>query len=271
MIDKIITLALEEDTALGDITSDNIFSIKDKAAACLVAKQDLILCGVNLAKEIFEYVDKNLIFKTKFSDGDKIKKGTVIATVSGATLSILKAERTALNFMQRMSGIATQAAELNKICKKYGVMLVDTRKTQPALRKFDKYAVKTGGAKNHRMSLSDEVLIKDNHISAAGSITKAVQKIRQNIGHTNKIEVETKNLTEVKEALKAGADIIMLDNMTPKEISKIVTFVKGRAILEASGGINPSNLEDYAKTGVDVISMGCLTHSVKSADISLLI
>ena len=150
-------------------------------------------------------------------------------------------------------------------------MLVDTRKTLPALRKFDKYAVKTGGAKNHRMSLSDAVLIKDNHIAASGSITKAIAKIRQNIGHTNKIEVETKNLAEVKEALKAKADIIMLDNMTPKEIEKIVAFVEGRAILEASGGINPNNLEEYAKTGVDVISMGCLTHSVKSADISLLI
>ena len=271
MIDKIVALALEEDTALGDITSDNIFTLKDKATARLVAKQDLVLCGVNLAKEIFEYVDPCLFFKTKYNDGDRIKKGTVIATVSGSTLSILKAERTALNFMQRMSGIATQASELNKICQKYGVMLVDTRKTLPALRKFDKYAVKTGGAKNHRMSLSDAVLIKDNHIAAAGSITKAVQKIKQNIGHTNKIEVETKNLAEVKEALKAKADIIMLDNMTPKEIEKIVAFVEGRAVLEASGGINPGNLEQYAKTGVDVISMGCLTHSVKSADISLLI
>lgn len=271
MIDKIVILALEEDTALGDITSENIFSLKDKSTARLVAKQDLILCGINLAKRIFEYVDRSLIFKTKFNDGDKIKKGMVIATISGMTLSILKAERTALNFMQRMSGIATQTYELNKICKKYGVMLVDTRKTLPALRKFDKYAVKTGGAKNHRMSLSDAVLIKDNHIAAAGSITKAVQKIKQNIGHTNKIEVETKNLSEVKEALKVGADIVMLDNMKPKEIEKMVTYVKKRAILEASGGITPDNLEEYAKTGVDVISMGCLTHSVKSADISLLI
>ncbi len=271
MIDKIVALALEEDTALGDITSENIFTNKDKTTARLVAKQNLILCGIDLAKEIFKYVDQTLVFKTKFNDGDKVKKGAVIATVSGSTLSILKAERTVLNFMQRMSGIATQAAELNEVCKKYGVMLVDTRKTQPALRKFDKYAVKTGGAKNHRMSLSDAVLIKDNHITAAGSITKAVQKIRQNIGHTNKIEVETKNLAEVKEALKVKADIIMLDNMTPKEIEKIVAFVEGRAVLEASGGINPENLEQYAKTGVDVISMGCLTHSVKSADISLLI
>ena len=271
MIDRIITLALEEDTALGDITSENIFTLKDKTTARLVAKENMVLCGVILAKEIFEYVDKNLIFKTKFNDGDKLKKGTVIATVSGSVLSILKAERTVLNLMQRMSGIATQANELNKICKKYGVILTDTRKTQPALRKFDKYAVKTGGAKNHRMSLSDEVLIKDNHIAAAGSITKAVQKIKANIGHTNKIEVETKNLAEAKEAYKAGADIIMLDNMKPEEIKKIVACLKGRAILEASGGINPNNLVEYAKTGVDVISMGCLTHSVKSADISLLI
>ena len=271
MIDRIITLALEEDTALGDITSENIFSTNDKSNARLIAKEDLILCGVDLAKDIFEYVDRNLVFKTRFTDGEKLKKGTIIATVSGATLSILKAERTALNFMQRMSGIATQANKLNAICKKYGVMLVDTRKTQPALRKFDKYAVKIGGAKNHRMSLSDEVLIKDNHIAAAGSITKAVQKIRASVGHTNKIEVETKNLDEVKEALKAGADIIMLDNMAPKDVAKIVKFVNGRVTLEASGGINASNLEEYAKTGVNVISMGCLTHSVKSADISLLI
>ena len=271
MIDKIIELALQEDMGLGDITSENIFTLKDKSNAYFIAKEDMIVCGTLVAKDVFEYVDSKIDFKILKEDGTPVKKGQIIAQVKGKTLSILQAERPALNFMQRMSAIASKSYKLNKIAAKYGVMLVDTRKSLPGLRKFDKYAVRIGGAKNHRMSLSDGVLIKDNHIAAVGGIKKAVSKIRKAIGHTPKIEVEVKNLKEVKEALLAKADIIMLDNMTPKEISKIVAFVNGRVILEASGGINPSNLEDYANTGVDVISMGCLTHSVKSADISLLI
>lgn len=271
MIDKIIELAVEEDLGLGDITSDNIFSPSDKAVAVFVAKDDMVVCGADIAAQVFDYIDPNLKFKMTVKEGAFVKKGAKIATVEGSTLSILKAERPALNFMQRMSGIATMSRELSKITAKYGVMLVDTRKSLPGMRKFDKYAVRTGGARNHRMSLADSVMIKDNHIAAAGGITKAVNLIKSKIGHTPKIEVEVKNLAEVKEALKAGADIIMFDNMSPAAIKEAVVITKGNAITEASGGINKNNLEDYCKTGVDVISMGALTHSVPAKDISLLI
>lgn len=271
MIEKIIALALEEDMGLGDITSDNIFTEKDKSTAYFIAKEDMLVCGTLVAKEVFEYVDDKIDFKILKQDGTFVKKGQTIAQVKGKTLSILKAERPALNFMQRMSAIASNAFELNKIAQKYGVMLVDTRKSLPGMRRFDKYAVKTGGAKNHRMSLSDGVLIKDNHIAAAGGIKQAVSKIRKAIGHTPKIEVEVKNLKEVKEALLAKADIIMLDNMKPAEIKKALKVINKQAITEASGGINKNNLEEYCKTGVDVISMGALTHSAGAKDISLLI
>jgi len=183
--------------------------------------------------------------------------------------SILKAERTALNFMQRMSGIATAAREYAAIGNKYGVMIVDTRKTQPGLRRLDKYAVRVGGARNHRISLADSVMIKDNHIAAAGSIAKAVEKIKSVIGHTPKIEVETTNLEEVKEALAAGADIIMLDNMTPAQIEVCKKEINGRALIEVSGGVTKANLEEYCKVKPDVISMGALTHSVPAKDLSL--
>ena len=178
MIDKIIELALQEDMGLGDITSENIFTRKDKSNAYFIAKEDMIVCGTLVAKDVFEYVDSKVDFKILKEDGTLVKKGQVIAQVKGRTLSILQAERPALNFMQRMSAIASKSFRLNKIAAKYGVMLVDTRKSLPGLRKFDKYAVRIGGAKNHRMSLSDGVLIKDNHIAAAGSIAKAVEKVR---------------------------------------------------------------------------------------------
>lgn len=271
MIDKIIELALEEDLGLGDITSDNIFTAEDKSKAVFLAKDDMVVCGGKVAEDVFNYVDPSVKFKMLKKDGAFVKKGTIISEVSGPTLSILKAERPALNFMQRMSGIATASREYSAIAAKYNVMIVDTRKSLPGMRKFDKYAVRTGGARNHRMSLADSVLIKDNHIAAAGSITKAVNIIKSKIGHTPKIEVEVKNLKEVKEALKAGADIVMFDNMTPSEIIKAKDLVAGKAIIEVSGGVNKNNLEEYCKTGVDVISMGALTHSVPSKDISLLI
>lgn len=198
-----------------------------------------------------------------------MKKGEVVLELTGSTLSILKAERTALNFMQRMSGIATASREYAAIGKKYGVMIVDTRKTQPGLRRLDKYAVRTGGARNHRISLADSVMIKDNHIAAAGSITAAVKKIKDVIGHTPKVEVETTTLDEVKEALTAGADIIMLDNMTPEQIAVCKKEIAGRAIIEVSGGVNKTNLEAYCAVRPDVISMGALTHSVPAKDLSL--
>ena len=269
ILDKIIELALQEDLSLGDITSDTIFSPENRAKAVIVAKEDLVLCGMDTAREVFHAVDHEIIFHPLKKDGELVKKGERVLELEGRVLSILKAERTALNFMQRMSGIATIAREFSQIGKKYGVMIVDTRKTQPGLRRLDKYAVRVGGARNHRISLADSVMIKDNHIAAAGSITKAVEKIKSVIGHTPKIEVETTNLEEVKEALNAGADIIMLDNMTPEQILKCKKEISGRAIIEVSGGVNKNNLEDYCKTGVDVISMGALTHSVPAKDLSL--
>ncbi|MDR0734926.1 MAG: carboxylating nicotinate-nucleotide diphosphorylase [Elusimicrobiota bacterium] len=271
MTDPIIKLAVEEDFALGDITSDNIFRAGDRCKAVFVAKEDMIVCGGEAAKQVFEYVDPRIKFAQLAPEGAAVKKGARIAAVEGPTLGVLRGERAALNFMQRMSAIASVARELSAIARKYGVMLTDTRKSQPGMRKFDKYAVRTGGARNHRMSLADGVLIKDNHIAAAGGITAAVKKIKNKIGHTSKIEVETKNLKEAAEALKAGADIIMLDNMRPAEIIKAKKLISGKAVIEVSGGVNKNNLEEYCKTGVDVVSMGALTHSVPAKDISMLV
>lgn len=269
ILDKIIELALLEDLSLGDITSDTIFTPENRAKAAIRAKEDLVLCGMDVAKTVFHAVDPDVVFTPLKKDGDNVKKGEVVLELTGSTLSILKAERTVLNFMQRMSGIATASREYAAIGKKYGVMIVDTRKTQPGLRRLDKYAVRTGGARNHRISLADSVMIKDNHIAAAGSITAAVKKIKDVIGHTPKVEVETTTLDEVKEALNAGADIIMLDNMTPEQIAVCKKEIAGRAIIEVSGGVNKTNLEAYCAVRPDVISMGALTHSVPAKDLSL--
>lgn len=269
ILDKIIELALLEDLSLGDITSDTIFTPENRAKAAIRAKEDLVLCGMDVAKTVFHAVDPDVIFTPLKKDGNNVKKGEVVLELTGSTLSILKAERTALNFMQRMSGIATASREYAAIGKRYGVMIVDTRKTQPGLRRLDKYAVRTGGARNHRISLADSVMIKDNHIAAAGSITAAVKKIKDVIGHTPKVEVETTTLDEVKEALTAGADIIMLDNMTPEQIAVCKKEIAGRAIIEVSGGVNKTNLEAYCAVRPDVISMGALTHSVPAKDLSL--
>ncbi len=269
ILDKIIELALLEDLSLGDITSDTIFTPENRAKAVITAKEDLVLCGMETAREVFAAVDEEVSFRPLKKDGEDVKKGEKVLELEGRTLSILKAERTALNFMQRMSGIATAARAYAAIGKKYGVMIVDTRKTQPGLRRLDKYAVRIGGARNHRISLADSVMIKDNHIAAAGSITAAVKKIKDVIGHTPKVEVETTNLQEVQEALAAGADIIMLDNMTPQQVAVCKKEIAGRAIIEVSGGVNKDNLEAYCQAGPDVISMGALTHSVPAKDLSL--
>jgi len=269
IIEKIIQLAIEEDLGLGDITSDNIFTAQDRARAVIVAKEDLVLSGMDIARQTFWYVDETLLFTPLKKDGDLVKKGEKVLELEGATLSILKGERTALNFMQRMSGIATASREYAEIAQAYGVMMVDTRKSQPGMRKLDKYAVRCGGARNHRMSLADSVMIKDNHIAAAGSITAAVRRIKDAIGHTPKIEVEVTNTQEITEALQAGADIIMLDNMTPAQAAEAVQFIAGRALVEISGGITKENLAAYCQAKPDVISSGALTHSVPSKDLSL--
>ena len=269
IIDKIVQLALEEDLGLGDITSDHIFTPQDRARAVVRAKEDLVLCGLEVARETFALVDEALDFKPLKKDGDEVKKGEVVLQLEGRTLSILKGERTALNFMQRLSSIASASRRYARLAAPYGVMVVDTRKTQPAMRRLDKYAVRVGGARNHRMSLSDSVMIKDNHIAAAGSIAAAVARIKAAIGHTPKIEVETTTLDEVDQALQAGADIIMLDNMTPAQAAQAVQRVAGRALTEISGGITEDNLEAYCQAKPDVISSGALTHSVPSKDLSL--
>ncbi len=267
--DKIILLALEEDLGLGDITSDNIFTPADGARAVVRAKEDLVLCGMEVARQVFEIVDPSVRFTPLKKDGDEIKKGEEVLELSGPALSILKGERTALNFMQRLSGIASASRAYARVGEKYGVMIVDTRKTQPGMRRLDKYAVRVGGARNHRMTLADSVMIKDNHIAAAGSITKAVEKIKAAIGHTPKIEVETETPAQVREALAAGADIIMLDNMTPDQAKECKQIVNGKALIEISGGVTLENLEAYCQAGPDVISSGALTHSVPSKDLSL--
>ena len=267
--DKIILLALEEDLGLGDITTDNIFPPTDGAIAVVRAKEDLVLCGMDIARQVFELVDPAVEFTPLKKDGDEVKTGEEVLRLSGAAISILKAERTALNFMQRLSGIASASRAYARVGKKYGVMIVDTRKTQPGMRRLDKYAVRVGGARNHRMTLADSVMIKDNHIAAAGSITKAVEKIKAVIGHTPKIEVETETPQQVLEALQAGADIIMLDNMTPEQAAECKKIVNGKALIEISGGVTLENLEAYCQAGPDVISSGALTHSVPAKDLSL--
>ena len=224
---------------------------------------------MEVARQVFEIVDPSVRFTPLKKDGDEIKKGEEVLELSGPALSILKGERTALNFMQRLSGIASASRAYARVGEKYGVMIVDTRKTQPGMRRLDKYAVRVGGARNHRMTLADSVMIKDNHIAAAGSITKAVEKIKAAIGHTPKIEVETETPAQVREALAAGADIIMLDNMTPDQAKECKQIVNGKALIEISGGVTLENLEAYCQAGPDVISSGALTHSVPSKDLSL--
>jgi nicotinate-nucleotide pyrophosphorylase (carboxylating) len=267
--EHLIDLALEEDAGLGDITSRAIFSAKHRSHAVVDAKQDLVLCGLEIAARVFTRVDPALKTKLLARDGDRVKKGALVLRVEGPTASLLTAERTALNFLQRLSGIATQARRYADAVKGTGVRVVDTRKTTPGWRALEKYAVRTGGCCNHRSSLGEHVLIKDNHIAAAGSLTKAVQLCRAAAPHTAKIEVEAKTMAEVKEACRAGAGVILLDNMTPAQVLAAVAVIAGRARVEVSGGVRFETLRDFALPGVDVISIGALTHSAVAADLSL--
>jgi len=271
----LIKKALKEDLGKnGDITTDSIISEKQKGKAVLKAKSDGILCGLEVFEDTFFYVDKDLKIETFFKDGDKLEKGDVVAVIKGSLNSILKAERTALNFIQRMSGISTAAYQFVKAVEGTKAKILDTRKTLPGFRILDKYAVKTGGAKNHRMGLFDMFLIKDNHIAAAGSVTKAVEKalkFKKENKLKAKIEVEIKNITEFKEALALEVDWIMLDNMKADEIRKCVSLNKGKKKLEVSGNVTIETVGKLAETGVDYISSGSLTHSVKALDLSLLV
>ncbi|MCX7747300.1 MAG: carboxylating nicotinate-nucleotide diphosphorylase [Clostridia bacterium] len=264
-----IMIALKEDILLGDITTDNIIDINGEVKALFIAKQDGIIAGLEVAERVFKLLDHETVFEKAVNEGQSVKKGDIIAKISGKSRSLLKAERTALNFLQRMSGIATKTNEFYNKVKDLPVRIVDTRKTTPGLRVIEKYAVKIGGGYNHRFSLSDGVLIKDNHIKAAGSIKKAIEAARRNIPHTIKIEVEVESIDEVKEALESGADIIMLDNMTQDMMKEAVGIINKRAIVEASGNVNLETVRDIALTGVDIISVGGLTHSVQAFDISM--
>lgn len=269
LLDKIINQALEEDLAWGDITTESTVLSTKKSSANLVAKQDGIICGLDVFERVMKIVDNQTSVIKNFNDGDSIKKGDIIAQIKGFSKSILSAERVALNLLQHMSGIATQTANIVSKLINTNVKIADTRKTTPNLRVLEKYAVHVGGGTNHRFNLADGVLIKDNHINAAGSITNAVNSAKAYIPHTVKIEVETENLEQVQEALDCGADIIMLDNMDIATMRKAVDLINKRAITEASGNMGEKDLIEVASTGVDIISIGALTHSVKAMDISL--
>ena len=269
---KTISTALKEDVKNGDITTKATISKSKKAVGKFLVKADGIIAGLEIAKAVFKSIDPKIKFELKINDGSKVKYGDVAAIVSGRAQSLLTAERTALNFLQRMSGIATSANNYSEKVKHTKAKVIDTRKTVPGLRTLDKFAIKLGGCSNHRIGLYDMFLIKDNHIEVAGSITKAVETcVKYNKKHRTKlkIEVETKNLKEVEEAIKTKADIIMLDNFEIDEMKKAVKIINGKCKIEASGGVNLDTVRAIAETGVDYISVGALTHSVKALDISL--
>ena len=268
-IDSVITTALNEDINYIDVTTDYLIDENHKSTGFYLAKDDGILCGIDIARRVFELVGGDFECKILIHDGEKVKKGDIIAEFSGSTRTLLKGERTALNILQHMSGIATAVNKCVQLVEGTSAQITDTRKTLPGLRNLQKYAVTVGGGKNHRFNLSDGAMLKDNHIDAYGSITGAVQALRTKIGHMVKIEVEVRNMQELDEAINAGADVIMLDNMNCEEMKKAVEFTDGRAKLEASGNITAENIRDVALTGVDIISLGALTHSVKCFDISM--
>ena len=272
-IDKLIELSLEEDAPLGDVTSQSIFSADHRSKARILAREDMVVCGLEIARRVFNRVDPGIKIDLKASDGEKVSEGETVLEAQGPTIALLTAERIALNFMQRLSGIASISRRFADAAKMAGtgVRIVDTRKTTPGWRALEKYAVRCGGCFNHRSSLSEHVLIKENHITAAGSLAKAVKLTRDFAPHCAKIEVETENLEDVREALQAGAEVIMLDNMSPLIIEQAVTLINKAAIVEISGGVRLSTVADYALPGVDVISVGALTHSAPAADFSMII
>lgn len=267
-IDDIIKTALLEDINYIDMAADNLLDDSMISTARYIAKASGTLCGIDVALRVFELLG-GFTFKKYKNDGDRLEKGDIIAELTGPTKNLLKGERTSLNLLQHMSGIATMTAEAVEQVKDTAATVTDTRKTLPGLRALQKYAVTCGGGKNHRFNLSDAAMLKDNHIDACGSITKAVSTLRSKIGHTVKIEVETRNLDEVAEALATGCEIIMLDNMDCETMKKAVEMTSGKALLEASGNITAETIRKVAETGVDIISIGALTHSVKAFDISL--
>lgn len=268
-IDPIIYKGLDEDISYIDITSDILLTSQDLSTAEMITKEAGVIAGIEVAKRVFELVDPNLDCQILVEDGTIVDKGVTIFRVKGLSRSILKGERVALNLLQRMCGIASLSKKFSDEVIDYNTRIVDTRKTTPGLRILEKYAVSVGGCSNHRFNLSDAVMIKDNHIKAVGSIKKAVMLAKDSIPHTTKIEVEVETISQLKEALKAQSDIIMLDNMTNETMAEAVRINNKQAILEASGNITIDRLKAIAEIGVDVISVGALTHSVKAFDISM--
>lgn len=268
-VDKLLMMALEEDITSEDISTNAVMPGYQKGQVELICKQDGIIAGLGVFRRVFELLDDTVEFDFHVKDGDEVKVGERMAVVVGDIRALLSGERTALNYLQRMSGIATYTNSIVKLLKGSRTTLLDTRKTTPNMRIFEKYAVKVGGATNHRYNLSDAVMLKDNHIGAAGSITKAVQMARDFASFVNKIEVEAENLDMVKEAVEAGADIIMLDNMSPEEMKQAVALIGGRAKTECSGNVTRENIQNIIDVGVDYISSGALTHSAPIMDISL--
>lgn len=268
-VDNLIMLALREDVSNEDITTNSIIKEKREGKVQLICKEDGVLAGIEVFKRVFQLLDENIKFSILKKDGEKIKNKELIGEIYGDVRAILTGERTALNYLQHMSGIATYTNNMVELLKGSNIKLLDTRKTTPNMRIFDKYSVKVGGGYNHRYNLSDGILIKDNHIDAAGSITKAIKLAKEYAPFVRKIEVEVENLDMVAEALEAGADIIMLDNMSPELMKKAVKLIDGRAETECSGNISKENIEKIKDTGVDYISSGALTHSAPILDFSL--
>lgn len=268
-VDELIMSALREDISSEDVTTNAVMRTAAKGTVDLICKQDGILAGLDVFKRVFTLLDDSTEFEMYVKDGNSIKKGDKLGTIKGDIRVLLSGERTALNYLQRMSGIATYTNSLAKLLEGTKTKLLDTRKTTPNMRIFEKYAVKAGGGYNHRYNLSDGILLKDNHIGAAGGVAKAVEMAKEYAPFVRKIEVETENLDMVKEAVEAGADIIMLDNMTPEQMAEAIRVIDGHAETECSGNITKENIKTITSLGVDYVSSGALTHSAPILDISL--
>jgi nicotinate-nucleotide pyrophosphorylase (carboxylating) len=282
---QLIDLAIKEDVGVGDLTSESLVPKDVESSAVLLAKQDMLICGLEIAREVFRRIDDRIVFEDVFTDGTSVGVGTVFARVSGPFREILTAERTVLNFLQRLSGIATHTARLVAIARTRGIKLFDTRKTTPGWRELEKYAVRVGGGFNHRMGLSDQVLVKNNHLDVLNSLVGGtsgghrdmndiIKRIREHVGAEMRVEVEVRSEDELRSALSAGVEVLLLDNMSPEMIKAMVSIVRGelgkeRVFLEVSGGINEASLGTYLIEGIDAISLGMLTHSVQAVDISL--
>ena len=267
--DELIKSALKEDISSEDVTTNSVIKEYKKGTVQLICKQDGVICGLGVFRRVFEILDKNTTIEFTVEDGDRVTRGQLLATLTGDIRVLLSGERTALNYLQRMSGIATYTAQVASLLKGSKTRLLDTRKTTPNMRIFEKYAVKVGGGNNHRYNLSDGVLLKDNHIGAAGGVKQAVEAAKAYAPFVRKIEVEVENLDMCKEAVEAGADIIMLDNMSVEDMKKAVKLINGRALTECSGNITKENIANIIETGVDFVSSGALTHSAPILDMSL--